>query len=234
MLVSWNDQVVIFGLLQFQLERVHGVVTGISQQVGQPRRSVLIDQESHEVGWRGISRSATASAANRNAVATSSSSNGGSSSTISSGVIPFAIIPTTVATGIRNPRMQGSPPICLGLMVIRSTPTAYPSSAANTADVAGAHFERSELGNLFPGPLSTDEAFDRVDAWLAQPSAILVHPTQRHAGIVRELLRSVGTGGNLVNDAHLAALAIQHRGSVVSYDADFDRFEDVSRERPSP
>ena len=87
---------------------------------------------------------------------------------------------------------------------------------------------------LFPDPLSTDEAFDRIDAWLAQPSAILVHPTQRHAGIVRELLRSVGTGGNLVNDAHLAALAIQHRGSVVSYDADFDRFEDVSRERPSP
>jgi len=85
---------------------------------------------------------------------------------------------------------------------------------------------------LFPDPLSTDEAFDRVDAWLAQPAALIVHPTERHAGIVRDLLQSVGTGGNLVNDAHLAALAIQHRGSVVSYDNDFDRFEGVRRERP--
>lgn len=35
-------------------------------------------------------------------------------------VIPSATIPTTVATGIRRPRMQGTPPCILGSVVIRS------------------------------------------------------------------------------------------------------------------
>ena len=33
--------------------------------------------------------------------------------------MPTAIMATTVATGMRNPRMQGAPAICLGLVVIR-------------------------------------------------------------------------------------------------------------------
>jgi len=40
------------------------------------------------------------------------------------------------------------------------------------------------------------------------------------------------TGGNLVNDAHLAALAIEHRADIVSYDIDFVRFTDVRWRRP--
>ena len=60
------------------------------------------------MGCRGISRSATASAACRSAATTSSSSSGGSSATTSAGVIPFAIIPTTVATGILRPRIHGT------------------------------------------------------------------------------------------------------------------------------
>lgn len=86
---------------------------------------------------------------------------------------------------------------------------------------------------LFPSPISVDGAFDRVDAWLAQPAAVIVEPTARHPSLVRELLRSVGVGGNLVNDAHLAALAIEHRGTVVSYDNDFSRFDGVTWERPA-
>jgi uncharacterized protein len=42
----------------------------------------------------------------------------------------------------------------------------------------------------------------------------------------------VGTGGNLVNDAHLAALAVEHRAGIVSYDNDFSRFDGVSWETP--
>lgn len=85
---------------------------------------------------------------------------------------------------------------------------------------------------LFPHPLSTDEAMDRVDAWLSQPTTVVVEPTVHHANIVRDLLRSVGSGGNLVNDAHIAALAIEHRADVVSYDNDFDRFEVITRHVP--
>jgi uncharacterized protein len=87
---------------------------------------------------------------------------------------------------------------------------------------------------LFPRPLSVDEATDRVDAWLAAPPAVVVEPTPDHARIVRALLRDVGVGGNLVNDAHLAALAIEHRCSVVSFDHDFGRFERVHWGPPPP
>lgn len=85
---------------------------------------------------------------------------------------------------------------------------------------------------LFPSPLTVDGAMDRVDAWLGARPAVLVEPTADHANIVRRLLREVGSGGNLVNDAHLAALAIEHRGTVVSYDNDFARFPGVRWEMP--
>lgn len=85
---------------------------------------------------------------------------------------------------------------------------------------------------ILPHPLSVDEALDQVDAWLAAPTAVVVEPTARHASLVRELLRGAGAGGNLVNDAHLAALAVEHRGVVVSYDSDFGRFPGLRWERP--
>ncbi|MFV2039256.1 MAG: type II toxin-antitoxin system VapC family toxin, partial [Acidimicrobiales bacterium] len=90
----------------------------------------------------------------------------------------------------------------------------------------------SSKAGLFPAPLSVDDALDRVDAWLAQSSAVIVEPTGRHLGLVRDLLNSVGVGGNLVNDAHLGALALEHRCEIVSYDNDFSRFDNVVWERP--
>lgn len=85
---------------------------------------------------------------------------------------------------------------------------------------------------LFPSPLPVDEAMDRVDAWLAAPHAVVVEPTVDHPRIVRGLLRDVGSGGNLVNDAHLAALSIEHRCGIVSFDNDFERFAGVEWHRP--
>lgn len=85
---------------------------------------------------------------------------------------------------------------------------------------------------LFPAPLSVDEAMDRVDAWLSAGPAVVVAPTIDHPRILRELLRGVGVGGNLVNDAHLAALAVAHRGAVVSFDNDYSRFDGVTWEMP--
>ena len=89
----------------------------------------------------------------------------------------------------------------------------------------------TKLG-LFPSPLTADEAMDRIDAWLSAGPAVVVEPTIDHARIVRDLLREVGAGANLVNDAHLAALAIEHRCTVVSFDNDFSRFTGVRWERP--
>lgn len=85
---------------------------------------------------------------------------------------------------------------------------------------------------LFPVPLSPQDALRQAEDWLVQPSAVIVEPTSRHLSIVRDLLESLGTGGNLVNDAHLAALAIEHRCEVVSYDRGFSRFAGVTLETP--
>lgn len=86
---------------------------------------------------------------------------------------------------------------------------------------------------IFPTPLPTETAFDLVDSWLEQPAAAIPDPDERHAGRLRELLAATGRGGNLVNDAHLAALAIQYRATVLTFDSDFGRFPGVEWKRPT-
>ncbi len=85
---------------------------------------------------------------------------------------------------------------------------------------------------IFPAPLTSDAALDVVDAWLSAAPAVVLEPGRQHPQLLRGLLRDVGTGGNLVNDAHLAALAIEHRCTIVSFDQDFDRFPGVERIPP--
>lgn len=86
---------------------------------------------------------------------------------------------------------------------------------------------------IFPRPLTVVEAFDIVDRWLGAPSAVVLEPAADHARIVSRLLTPLGTGGNLVNDAHLAALAVSHGATVVTFDRDFGRFAGVDWEQPS-
>jgi toxin-antitoxin system PIN domain toxin len=85
---------------------------------------------------------------------------------------------------------------------------------------------------VFVTPLSADAALDYVEQWLLQPCATVVHPTFRHASIMRDLLRAAGTAGNRVSDAHLAALAIEHGATLCSRDADFARFPGLRWEDP--
>ncbi|MHB8241189.1 MAG: TA system VapC family ribonuclease toxin [Solirubrobacteraceae bacterium] len=73
-------------------------------------------------------------------------------------------------------------------------------------------------------PWGVSEALDVVDGWLAQPAVTVVHPTDRHAAVLRDLLAPLGTAGNLTSDAHLAALAIEHGATLCSSDNDFSRF----------
>ena len=85
---------------------------------------------------------------------------------------------------------------------------------------------------LFRHPLPIDTAFDLVASWLDQPSATIVHPGPRHLQVLRELLLPLGTGGNLTADAHLAALAIEHRAELCSSDTDFARFNGLKWRNP--
>ena len=85
---------------------------------------------------------------------------------------------------------------------------------------------------VFVHPLSAGQAADAAERWLDTAPAITVEPTRRHLALVRGLLERVGTAGNLVGDAHLAALALEHGATVVSFDRDFARFEGVRLHRP--
>ena len=77
---------------------------------------------------------------------------------------------------------------------------------------------------IFEQPLSAERALDVVQGWMDHPCATIVHPGERQLTLVRQLLRPLGTAGNLVIDAHLAALAIEHGAELDSCDADFSRF----------
>lgn len=73
-------------------------------------------------------------------------------------------------------------------------------------------------------PLAMEEASGVVGAWLARENSIIVTPGRRHWQILDELLRESQSKGNLVNDAHLAALAIENGAALCSFDRDFRRF----------
>jgi predicted nucleic acid-binding protein len=55
----------------------------------------------------------------------------------------------------------------------------------------------------------------------------VVHPTDRHAAVLRGLLTPLGAAGNLTSDAHLAALSIEHGAELCSTDIDFSRLSGV-------
>ncbi len=81
---------------------------------------------------------------------------------------------------------------------------------------------------VFTRPLALDVAIGFVQEWLAQSVATVVHPSDRHAAVLRDLLQPLGTAGNLTSDAHLAALAIEHGATLCSSDNDFSRFAGLS------
>jgi toxin-antitoxin system PIN domain toxin len=77
---------------------------------------------------------------------------------------------------------------------------------------------------VFEHPEPITEAWQQVQDWLACETVWIPTPTERHADLVGELLRQPGVHGNLVPDAHLAALAMEHGLTLCSSDGDFARF----------
>lgn len=95
---------------------------------------------------------------------------------------------------------------------------------AFTWTVLLAFLRLSTSPRVFERPLSTEQALDVMNGWLGQPCAVVLEPGERHCALLRQLLRPLGTAGNLVSDAHLAAVAIEHGAELNSCDTDFSRF----------
>jgi len=79
---------------------------------------------------------------------------------------------------------------------------------------------RKVLGN----PFTLDEALEIVRGWLALPGVIVIGPGTDHFTHFEAVCRSVQATGNLITDAHLAALAIEHGCELASCDTDFGKF----------
>lgn len=82
-------------------------------------------------------------------------------------------------------------------------------------------------------PLSIEEAWSFVDDWLAAPVAWIPQPTPQHLTVLHSLTNTSAASGNLIPDAHLAALALEHGVPLASCDTDFARFPDVQWINPS-
>jgi uncharacterized protein len=108
-----------------------------------------------------------------------------------------------------------------------------PESVGFAWTVSLAFLRLSTHPAVFPRPLDADQAGTLLEQWLASPQAIAVEPTRRHLPVLRGLLDATGTAGNLVTDAHLAALALEHHATVISFDRDFGRFDGVRWALPS-
>jgi toxin-antitoxin system PIN domain toxin len=91
----------------------------------------------------------------------------------------------------------------------------------------GAFLRIATHPRVFSRPLSSKEAWSHVDRWLTAPTCWIPEATERTARILGELINKLDVRGNVVADAQLAALAIEHGVPVVSVDSDFARFSDI-------
>ena len=85
---------------------------------------------------------------------------------------------------------------------------------------------------VFEHPLSLEQALARVQSWLDQPCTRVVRPTERHWTVFKQMLTDGQAVANLVTDAHLAALAIEHGCELASTDSDFARFPKLKWRNP--
>lgn len=85
---------------------------------------------------------------------------------------------------------------------------------------------------VFERPEQIIQAWKQVEEWLDCPTSWIPLPTERHREALAPLLALTGLRSNLVPDAHLAALAIEHGLILCSTDSDFARFPGLRWENP--
>lgn len=76
------------------------------------------------------------------------------------------------------------------------------------------------------------DAFDLADEWLGRSNVFIPLEKPEHSAVLRDLVASTGTAGNLVTDAHIAVFGITYDAAVFSCDRDFRRFDGLWSENP--
>jgi toxin-antitoxin system PIN domain toxin len=80
---------------------------------------------------------------------------------------------------------------------------------------------------IFAIPTPRQDAFAFVDAVCAQPHHLLTSPGPRHLALLDRLSAEADAAGDLIPDAVLGAIALEHGCEVATLDRDFARFGSV-------
>lgn len=81
---------------------------------------------------------------------------------------------------------------------------------------------------LFDPPTPLADALDSVASLLESPAARLLIPADRHLRLVRSLIEESNARGNLVFDAQIAAVCLEHGATtLLTEDRDFARFRSL-------
>ncbi len=86
---------------------------------------------------------------------------------------------------------------------------------------------------IFTIPTPVDEAFAYIEAVIAQPNHVGIEPRGRHLEHLRRTISAGHAAGELVPDAVLVAIAVEHGAGVASFDRDFARFPGIEWIEPS-
>ena len=86
---------------------------------------------------------------------------------------------------------------------------------------------------IFHPPSPILEALEDMKRILDSPSLQMLHETPDHWSILTRVLDESGASGNLIHDAHIAALCIEHGVSeLITADRDFARFPSLRIHNP--
>jgi hypothetical protein len=86
---------------------------------------------------------------------------------------------------------------------------------------------------VFNPPTPVERALDDLESLLASPSLVMIGEGPAHAGHLRRMVEGGGAVGNLVHDAHIAALAVEHGVTELwTADRDFARFPGLRIRNP--
>lgn len=81
---------------------------------------------------------------------------------------------------------------------------------------------------IYSPPASIAAAWQQAEEWLSRTAAWVPVPGPRHRQLLSEIIGAIQPSGNIVPDAHLAALAREHGLTVASTDSDFGKFRDIT------
>ncbi|HVM27220.1 MAG TPA: type II toxin-antitoxin system VapC family toxin [Mycobacteriales bacterium] len=85
---------------------------------------------------------------------------------------------------------------------------------------------------IFSVPTPLAEAFTFLERTRARPQHLTLEPGPRHLVLLRGLCEDTEAAGDLVPDAVLGAIALEHGCVVATLDRDFARFTTVRHLRP--